>query len=76
LALASLNAITYVFWWHKPLGVQVPIRIYFETETVENVDVEVEDADAKPATVETLLTHTPRWRVQPMGYVRLWIIRM
>src|SRR5258708_38984990 len=31
LALASLNAVTYVFWWHKPLGVQVPIRIYFET---------------------------------------------
>jgi len=46
LALASLNAITYVFWWHKPLGVQVPIRIYFETEAIENVDVE--DADADP----------------------------
>jgi len=46
LALASLNAITYVFWWHKPLGVQVPIRIYFEIEAVENV--EVEDADAEP----------------------------
>ena len=46
LALASLNAITYVFWWHKPLGVQVPIRIYFETEAVEMVDVE--DADADP----------------------------
>jgi len=45
LALASLNAITYVFWWHKPLGVQVPIRIYFETEAIENVDVE--DADAE-----------------------------
>jgi len=29
-----------------------------------------------PYTVETLLTHTPRWRVQPMGYVRLWVIRM
>jgi len=40
LALASLNAITYVFWWHKPLGVQVPIRIYFETKAVERVDVE------------------------------------
>jgi len=46
LALASLNAITYVFWWHKPLGVQVPIRIYFEIEAVENVDVE--DAHAEP----------------------------
>jgi len=46
LALASLNAITYVFWWHKPLGVQVPIRIYFEPEAIENVNVE--DADAEP----------------------------
>jgi len=48
LALASLNAITYMFWWHKPLGVQVPIRIYFGTEAVENVDVK--DADAEPET--------------------------
>ena len=40
-----MNAITYVFWWHKPLGVHVPIRIYFET-AVEKVDVE--DADAEP----------------------------
>jgi len=55
LALASLNAITYVFWWHKPLGVQVPIRIYFETEAIENVDVE--DADAEPGiTVSYILS--------------------
>src|SRR5260370_26621639 len=47
LALASLNAITYVFWWHKPLGVQVPIGIYFETETIEKVYVEVSDAHSK-----------------------------
>jgi len=45
LALASLNAITYVFWWHKPLGIQVPIRIYFETEAVEKVDDENTDAE-------------------------------
>jgi len=55
LALASLNAITYVFWWHKPLGIQVPIRIYFETEAIENVDVE--DADAEPGiTVSYILS--------------------
>src|SRR5260221_1970074 len=46
LALASLNAITYVFWWHKPLGVQVPIGIYFKTEAIEIVDVG--DADKEP----------------------------
>lgn len=28
LALASLNAVTFGFWWHKPLGVQAPVRIY------------------------------------------------
>src|SRR6266545_3450938 len=47
LALASLNAITYAFWWHKPLGVQEPMRIYFETEappTAEPADA----SDASP----------------------------
>jgi len=47
LALASLNAITYVFWWHKPLGVQVPIRVYFETEAVEKLDVEDDNAEPR-----------------------------
>ena len=28
LALASLNAITYMFWWNKPLGVKEPVRVY------------------------------------------------
>jgi len=32
LALASLNATTYVFWWHNPLGVQEPVRIYYKPE--------------------------------------------
>src|SRR5260221_11997074 len=47
LALASLNAITYVFWWHKPLGVQVPIRIYFETGAIEKVYVEDANAESE-----------------------------
>ena len=34
LSLASLNAITYVFWWHKPLGVQDPVRVYYRLEAV------------------------------------------
>jgi len=45
LALASLNAITYTFWWHKPLGIQVPIKIYFESEVVE---VKKHDVVAEP----------------------------
>src|SRR5260221_13176810 len=53
LALASLNAITYVFWWHKPLGVQVPIRIYLKTEAMEKVDVE--DANVEPRTTASYI---------------------
>jgi hypothetical protein len=36
LALASLNAVTFAIWWHKPLGVQKPIKVYLKTEVVEN----------------------------------------
>ena len=32
LALASLNAVTFGIWWHKPLGVQKPVKIYLKTE--------------------------------------------
>ena len=40
LALASLNAVTFAIWWHKPLGVQDPVQIYFkmEKEKVGQVD--------------------------------------
>ena len=33
LALASLNAMTFAIWWHKPLGVQEPVKIYFKVKT-------------------------------------------
>ena len=33
LALASLNAVTFAIWWHKPLGVQEPLRIYLRTDS-------------------------------------------
>jgi len=32
LALASLNAVTFAIWWHKPLGVQEPVKIYWKVE--------------------------------------------
>ena len=40
LALASLNAVTFAIWWHKPLGVQDPVQIYvkIETEKAKQVD--------------------------------------
>jgi len=28
LALASLSGITSILWWDKPLGVEVPVRVY------------------------------------------------
>ena len=39
LALASLNAVTFAIWWHKPLGVQKPVRIYLKIEARIVVDV-------------------------------------
>jgi len=38
LALASLNAVTFAIWWHKPLGVQKPVKIYLKTEARIVVD--------------------------------------
>ena len=32
LGLASSNATTYVFWWHKPRVVQEPVRKYYKPE--------------------------------------------
>jgi len=46
LALASLGAITDAFWWHKPLGVREPMRIYCETEPIaeeRSVDLVVDE---------------------------------
>ena len=34
LALASLNAMTVAFWWHKPLGVQEPVKIYWKIDSI------------------------------------------
>src|SRR6266542_677188 len=48
LALASLNAITYIFWWHKPLGVQEPVRIYFKSEAPAEEQPRSEEQDGTP----------------------------
>ena len=50
LALASLNAVTFAIWWHKPLGVQEPMKIYLKSE-VRNV----RDAAQQVSTVGNLL---------------------
>jgi len=35
LALASLNGVTYFFWWHKPLDVKVPVRVHLKRKLTD-----------------------------------------
>ena len=44
LALASLNAATFAIWWHKPLGVQEPVRIYLKTKGAKVEETDREEA--------------------------------
>jgi len=39
IALASLNAITYFFWWNKPLDVKSQVSVY--TDSAKGVDPQV-----------------------------------
>ena len=32
LALASLNGVTFILWWGKPLGVRAPVRVYINRQ--------------------------------------------
>src|SRR6266498_5409726 len=48
-ALASLNAVTFAIWWHKPLGVQEPVKIYLKTEAKN-----IEDAARLVRVVDSL----------------------
>jgi len=35
LALASLNGITFLLWWDKPVGAQMPVRVYLNRKLTE-----------------------------------------
>jgi len=35
LALASLNGITFILWWDKPLGVRAPVRVYMNRKLTD-----------------------------------------
>ncbi|SRR6266545_2351495 len=37
LALASLNALTYAFWWSKPLGLKIPFKVPVNLQEVPTV---------------------------------------
>ena len=40
LALASLNAVTFAIWWHKPLSLQEPVKIYIQKAEMPKVEAE------------------------------------
>ena len=47
LALASLNGVTSILWWEKPLGVEAPMRVYMKRKlTDEERNVAVSDVFA------------------------------
>ena len=50
LVLASLNAVTFAIWWHRPLGVQEPMKMYLKSEARNVVD-----AAQQVRTVDNLL---------------------
>ena len=35
LALASLNGVTFMMWWDKPLGVKTPVRVYLKRKLTD-----------------------------------------
>jgi len=35
LALASMNGITIVLWWDKPLGAEAPVRVYLKRKLTD-----------------------------------------
>jgi len=48
LAMASLNAITYAFWWSKPLSVREPVNVYVTERAgvvAETVNRNIDDED-------------------------------
>jgi len=66
LERASLNAITFAFWWSKPLGVQEPVNIYAGAEVArEEIDRKdgLEEAHGLPFQKNVLLlSHCRRQR--------------
>src|SRR5258705_2648421 len=57
LAMASLNAITYAFWWSKPLSVREPVNVYV---TEQPGLAEEKDNRNSNNVLEKLEIYTPR----------------
>ena len=56
VALASLNLITYVFWWKKPLQVQEPVKLFSKNHTTQDLVEKKKDTATvnfpNPVTIE------------------------
>ncbi|KXN86826.1 hypothetical protein AN958_09562 [Leucoagaricus sp. SymC.cos] len=52
LAFAALNIATYILWWHKPLNVQCPIRVYEKTLIPRTSPARAEALMPQPETFE------------------------
>jgi len=61
LALASLNGITYAVWWHKPLCVEEPVRIYFRAPARLHVNESGSNSDIS---VHYVITRVVAWLSQ------------
>jgi len=61
LAMASLNAITFVFWWNKPLSVQEPVHVYVAVPVEE---AEKNNRDKDPGEIDVVY-YTAREVVAP-----------
>ena len=60
LALASLNGITFILWWDKPLGAQLPVRVYLKRK-LRDVERKVEGVSDCVAGTSILI---PDWQLQ------------
>ena len=71
LAMASLNGITWILWWEKPLGAQAVVRVHVSRKlTDEERDVE-RVSDFCPSACKHFLPAIAAKRSSPVG-ASLW----
>ena len=54
LSLATLNGMMYFLWWHKPLDVRCPVRVYLLYKSNDSKQNEQNEQNEPPA-IETIL---------------------
>jgi len=83
LAVASLNAITFAFWWSKPLDVKEPVSILVpagaeenvarqgrgDRNSVENVDIDIVTASYTISEISTDIRGAVEFVLDPFRYM-------